>query len=633
MGLTCRGQRLRQTLSALLAGAMLLSFAGCGTRAVKGQGGTPLSAPKEGKYDFAASWVTQRTQMKMVEDETWRLGTVGGRSVKVTAGNTTGVGAWYADTLPRVFAMHFTLSFANVEPDQAASAAVRFGTDKDDAKLSVTAERDDSGAVEISLRQGEDVLCTSGKIKNLKDREFSVILDNTASDNTLKLYVTGDQKFAYYVQSDAIDAAVLDGVSMFSFWTDTAGMVLNNVGVDVLIYEVGDFQEYAQIVFSDLKNHFWDADNNRVIRTHGGKPNNNTPPVWEFGTVLYALLTEYELTGDEAVKAMIAGQWEYMQQAYNENSITVTGRGTNPALDDASWTARILLKVYGITGDQKALAWGGKMLRNSYDYWMDEAMENGLWYSYKKDIENRNEEKTIYDVGLLLAGLEYHEATKGTDLADPALYEDTMKLYHWIETYLRRDKEKTYGDIKVEAVDNLYFNTFYDREDGTFEPGGYRNPDTIAESNSSSSLMGNTAMAVIHQKLYDMTGDEKYKTKAVETANAIANSGYNHNGILVNDFDPWTNVSFMGEFVGKVLTQDGIDAKWNKLLTNTALSIMKRCRTDEGYYKASWENSTVYERISKTGGYDLREDVMMTSVNTMHMVIAAALGEKLGIVK
>lgn len=397
-------------------------------------------------------------------------------------------------------------------------------------------------------------------------------------------------------------------------------------------YKPGDLQKYAQTAYDDMMGHFWDTKENHVIQTHAGRPAKSRSPIWEFATVIYTMITMYDLTGDENIKNKIQAQWDYIQKTYPDNVLIATGRYYNPALDDASWTARLLSNMYQITGDKKALELCRRMVCNSYEHWKDGDVGNGLWYAFKDEVDNRLEEKTIYDCGLVLAGLEYYKATQGTNIEDPELFQDTMKVYRWMENYLRRDKVKTYGNVTVAVTDNLYFNTFYDKKEKMiFEPGSYQNTG-VAEDSSSSSLLGNTAMAIIHKNLYDITGDGIYLQKALETANAMASSGYSPDGVLVNDFDAWTNTTFIGQFVKEVLPLPGIDEKWSGLLKNTAVAIMSRARTGEGYYKASWMGSEAFSHLNQYKGYDMTPGVMMPSVCTVHMVIAAGLGDKLGLI-
>lgn len=383
---------------------------------------------------------------------------------------------------------------------------------------------------------------------------------------------------------------------------------------------------YAQTAYGDMIRHFWDAEHGHILNTHGGRLVNHDPiPVWEFGTVIQAMATMHRLTSEEDIRRKIAAQWAYMQRVFTDRQLTATGRDCNAALDDAAWTAMALMTIYRFIGDEKALRLCRAMIRRSYDYWRDGTVGNGLWYCYRSDVDNRYEQKTLYCAGLLLSGLEYHELTRGSQGEDPLLYRETKALYDWVERYLLRDGREVYTTADRDANDRLYYISLYDRKaQGVFQPERYGD-QTLSEHGSFSSLMGNTAMAVIHKKMYDLTGERRYLERAVETANAIANGPYNHNGVLVDDFDPWTNATFIGRFAGEVLPLPDIDPRWVDLMAGTAESIMARARTADGHYQASWEGSGYFDRFNEPGGYDLRAEVMMPSVNAVHVVLAAAL--------
>ena len=81
----------------ILAGVMaVILFAavcgGCGGKVIKGVGGKAIEKLNDGDFDFTAAWLTRRTTMQVVDDS-WRIGTIGGKSIKETTGSTTGVGA------------------------------------------------------------------------------------------------------------------------------------------------------------------------------------------------------------------------------------------------------------------------------------------------------------------------------------------------------------------------------------------------------------------------------------------------------------------------------------------------------------------------------------------------------------
>jgi|LSQX01.3.fsa_nt_gb hypothetical protein len=609
----------------ILAGVMaVILFAavcgGCGGKVIKGVGGKAIEKLNDGDFDFTAAWLTRRTTMQVVDDS-WRIGTIGGKSIKVTTGSTTGVGAWYLGELRERFIMSFSISFANLKTGPA-HGEVRFGKDKDSSLLTISADRDNSGKVILSVLQGETSLCSSGKL-NVKDTVFTVIMDNSRGDGVIRFYFSGDKGLSYNVEVGPISN--IESIKIFSLYAEQSGIIFSDIAVDQMIYKDGDMINYAKQVFQDLMNNFWEGD-----QESGYFAAESSDMVWEYGMAMLAMETLFNASGDQSIKSYTAAQWKYMQDKFTDDKITKPGVAPNIAHDDAAWTAMTLMSIYRLTNDTKALELAGQTIKNSYEYWKDGSVENGLWYRFGKDgtPKEYNWVKSIYCAGLILSAIEYHELTKGTELADPELYAETQKLYKWIEENLRRDKTKTFGNKTVSVADNLYFTDFYDnKETGERYPVGADNPDSIAEAGSCSSLFGNTAMAVINARLYKFTGDGEYLKKAVETANALATTNYNNNGILLNDRDAWTNAAFMGFFVKDVLPLDGISSDVINLVKNTALSIILNCRTEEGYYTAEWSGGLAWHKG------DTKPEQIMTTSTTIHMVCAAALAEKLELFK
>jgi len=610
----------------LMLSIILPTAAGCSGNLRRG--GTEIGPPADGAYDFTVYWLKSRSDVVAVIKD-WRVGVMG-NSVRITAGADTGTGIRSAAPLPGSYVLHAAISLENIG-EQPFEAAVRLGAPENKDAPAVMVTRDNKGSVNVCFMVGNEVICESGGQK-AKDGVFSMIIDNSGGDGKLRLYFTGDEGFSYNVLTDEV--RINNKAEAFSMYTDTEGIVFKDIGVDATGYRKGDLIEHAKRAFADLTGNYWDGANGRLVKTFGGRTSEHDPSVWEVGVVMFAYETMYRLTGDEDIKYKAAKQWDYMKTIYSDRAFATTGGGPNPAVDDAGWTAMSLMTWYRLTGDEGALALVRNLVRNGYSYWMDGNTANGLWNSYVKDgIPWREDEKTIYCVGLLLSALDYHELTAGTDKEDAELFGQTLDLYNWIQEFLFRDKEKTYGDITVKIVDGLYYYSFWEKKDGRFHPESYANI-SIAEGNTNSSIMGNTAMAVIHRKLYDLTGLDVYKDRAVALANAIADSAYGRDGILISDFDPWVNASFMGRFVSEVLTLPGVSDKWSGLLKNTSVSIMKNSRTDDGYYKASWVGSNVYDDPRfRIPAFDMSPEVMMTSAQTVHMVIAAALGDKLGVVK
>ncbi|MCL2884885.1 MAG: hypothetical protein FWF49_05310 [Oscillospiraceae bacterium] len=388
------------------------------------------------------------------------------------------------------------------------------------------------------------------------------------------------------------------------------------------------YRDMAVQATADLLSHFWNTHQNRIT--------NNYTMVWEFGMMVFELETMYDATGDEQYKNYIATQWVAMQRVWNQDTISVPGRSPNDANDDAAWNAMTLMAVWRMTGDTKALQWVYQVIRRAYDYWGDydrTPSPAGLYYDYRDSAgQNRVDpnapgavpgDKSFYAAGLLLSALEYTQAS-----GDNSLLQESLNLHAWMETNLRRDGVKTFGDRTLTANDDLYYIGF--NESNPAKPYGPLGGNVlgITEAGSDSGLFGNMAMAAINVLVSQITGDDTWRQHAVETANAIPVSLYNNHGVLLNDRDAWVEAAFVRYWVTDVLTLPGVDPENLSLIADTAQSIMTVARTSDGYYYAEWSGGNGWERKGQTNHTQL-----MTNANTVHMVAAAALAESMGLIQ
>lgn len=393
--------------------------------------------------------------------------------------------------------------------------------------------------------------------------------------------------------------------------------------------EFTSFNDMAKAAYSDFLGNFWEGDPDT-----GYFINCNEKMVWEYGMALLGLETLYNANKDPEIKKYFAAQWAHMQDVFTDEEITTPGREPNVACDDAAWTAMTLMAIHRMTDEEKPLTLAARTILNSYEYWKDESLRHGVWYRLGNNgtAEKYDWSKSGYCAGLILTALEFHEITQGSYLAVPELYSDTLILYNWVENHLRRDGRKTFGivksDVVTQADDKLYYLDYTDNKiTGTFQPRGLAEKIGIGEAGSSSALFFNTAMAVINIKLFGLSNEKICHTKAIETTNALKNSSYNNNGVLLNDRDAWTNAAFIGYFVNEVLTQEAVDEQVIALIRNTAISIAQNCRTEEGFYAAEWSGGDVWSTGNSPAS------MIMTTATTVHMIYAAALAEALGLIE
>lgn len=594
-------KKKRMGLSLLAFVLVLALLAGCSPS-------TDLSESSSTDYDFSAAYIIQRSDFDLLLED-WRIGTLGGKSVKITSGSM-GTGLQYTEQLPQRYVLGATLSFQGVTG--AVDATLGLGPEFTETVLALTVYRTAEGTVGFTFSQGGTNLIEVAP-QQVKDTKFSVVLDASEGTGVFTLKIKGDQGLSVTERTATVPADVLAKAQFLQFSANQAKVVFEDIAVDVMVYRPGDLLTYAQQAYSDLMQNF------ATGTAENGFYFDSKICLWEFSMAILPMETMYEITGEEQIKKNFRAQWQDIQESFPYD-LTTPHSACNPACDDAAWTAMGLMAVYRMTGDQEALKKSAEMVRNSYEFWKDGTTANGLWYRFGEDKtpEQYNWIKSVYCAGLLISALEYHQVTKGTDLADPALYEDTLALYEWVEANLLRE-------------DGLYYCDYIDNPvTGEKHPAGDETPENITYANGScSALFGNMGMAAIHAKLYTMTGKEEYRTRAVRTANALATTAYNHNSVLLNDRDYWTDGAFMRYFVKDVLALEGVDPQVSKLLRNTSLSIMRYCRTEDGYYHPRWSGGA--QPVGGGSSAPVATEIM-TSSTTVHAVLAAALAEKLNLI-
>jgi predicted alpha-1,6-mannanase (GH76 family) len=254
------------------------------------------------------------------------------------------------------------------------------------------------------------------------------------------------------------------------------------------------------------------------------------------------------------------------------------------------------MMLYHELGEPYALEVAEGLMNSAYDRWLDDDFGGGLKYDSRKM-------KSLYQVGVLNCSLLVFEATGDTSLRDRM-----MGCYEWIESHLLRP-------------DGLYWCEY--GEDG---PWVKERPEDIFEGGSVTFLGGNMGMAVLHARLYRLTGEAKYLERALRTADAIAAKQVK-DGIYLNDRDAWSNGTFAGMWAEEVLSLPGISPEHRQLLFRTADSIFEKARTPDGYYSGCW-GGPLEGPASVWARRGFLPQQSMTSANTTNLLMAAALAEK-----
>ena len=622
----------KRILAAVLAAVMAMSvFSGC-SHAIKGTGGTPVDMPKEGDYTFNNFWLNERSGFSTIEDETWRLGTMGSNSVKFTSGQTAGVGGWYAKELPENWIFTATVDFSGVK--DAFTGAIHFGPDKDTASISATVQRNDEGQLCISLKKGDETLATTEFVK-AKDTKITLIIDNYQIEGKWNFYATGDEKLAYGVQVD-MDTATRETLKTFAFSSDKPSLSFSDIGLNTMLYKPGMIIELAKEAQQDMYKNFWDEENNRMHKENQGyvaNENIRQQMIWAHATMAFEMYSLYQATGDEDIKNRLAAQWEFTKEDFTYERLTSNfSNAPNIAVDDTGWDAMAYMLYYHVTGDEYALNAAKDVITNGYEYYKDGDTTNALWYPQNPPSQGGGAEKRFKSMamtGILNAALDYTITT-----GDKSLLPDTLNIYKWIEENMLRNGKKTYPNgqvdgspLVVDVDDNLYWMDFNVDREGQSEvngPAGGLRPNAIGEAGSVSALFANMGMGVAHARLYKITGEKKYLDRAIETVRALNDSEYyNNKGVYVNDRDAWANAAFAGPWVSEVLTLEGVTEADKQRMYDTALSIALNCRTEDGYWKAEWSGGNAW-----SNGETVPEQIM-TSGTTVGMLTAAAWLEKI----
>ncbi|MCL2884027.1 MAG: hypothetical protein FWF49_00900 [Oscillospiraceae bacterium] len=590
---------------ALCAMFSLALLSGCqASSKLSMQGGTAIPAVDMTSYNLSPWYLSNNGDLGYVYND-WLVG-VQGSSLKVTT-KSASTGLWYKSALPSTWILNTDVDLSAVTG--ASKTSIDFGADKSSPAVQVVLETDAKKQVRFSVLQNGAQLSAT-KWFSSKDSVFTILIDTVKVSGSWCIYLTGAH----------ISAAVQlpltnDGISSLSFTCDAAGVVFTNLALDSLPWYPGMLMDIGQNAMDDAMGNFWNPDLGRIVNTAW---DGNNPPimVWTFGILLLPLEDIYTVTGDQKYLNYISNEWQYMQMLWTDKKLTTAGDAPNNWQDDMGATAVILMTIYRMTGDMHALQLAGDCVRNAYAYFKDGTTANGLWYDTSQQYAYNQYIKSIYDVSLILTGLQYCSIVN-----DPDLLQQTMDLYNWNETHMLRS-------------DNLYWVNYVDHpgspDDG---PQGKDHPEYIGVNGSmSSSLFGNMAMAVIHAQLYKMTGDTHYLDRAVQTANALGqNPAYVVSGVLVNDRDCWTNAMYVGQLVRQVLPLPGVCDELKNAIKNTAIAAYHNCRTPDGYYGPVWSPASNYWATATIIGQPVSAQQATTTGTTVNMITAGALEEKFGL--
>lgn len=362
--------------------------------------------------------------------------------------------------------------------------------------------------------------------------------------------------------------------------------------------EPDHYRDLAVRAVDDVLNNWWNGDaktGHIYICSHGFPTDSQSiggACPWETSMIYGCIYDMYFLTGDQKYKDYVLAEAAFYRGNFDAAVMDVAGGNYNWASDDCCWNAMMYLSFYKLTEDSWFLERAVNLLDSVMDRWYN--AEQDILY-YKDDVDYMS----YYEAGIALSWLQIWEIT-----GQQRFYDLALASYRRIQSHLGRD-------------DGLYW-----AEANVWFASG--NKDQIGEAGSASALAGNMCMAVLSAKLYQITGEQAYLDQVYRTNQGLLKY-YNHDGVLLNDRDAWTNATFAAYYVSEVLSLPNTQ-QMQELIYATADSIYHNARTEDGYYGGSWSGPAEGPQSIWWVKESTPQQCMTTGTSVM-MITAAALLE------
>lgn len=357
------------------------------------------------------------------------------------------------------------------------------------------------------------------------------------------------------------------------------------------------YQKLGALAVEDILDNWWigDTQTGQIQPTWSGVWSEDMidprGSIWETAMLLFCIYDMWIATGELYYKDYLLAEAKFFRESFTEYELENAGGLFHWANDDCSWNAQMYLMFYTVTGDTWFVDRAIGLLDNVVKRWYDPEL-NGLYYKDGVDF------MALYETGIALCWLRIWEIT-----GEQRFYDLAYRSYDGMHTRLIRE-------------DGLYYceaNLHYALGD-----------DRIVEGGSNSFLAGNMAMASLSAKFYEITSEQEYLDRVYKTNEGIL-ARYNDDGVLLNDRDAWTNGTFAAFYVSEVLSLPNTE-QMQKLVKDTATSIVKNARTPDGFYGGTWKGPAEgAESIWYSKGSVPQQS--KTTGSTVMMVTAAALLE------
>jgi len=371
--------------------------------------------------------------------------------------------------------------------------------------------------------------------------------------------------------------------------------------------------QYCDTAINNIIDNYWDESKEYFVDPFKGR-DTTSDCIWPYLMVMECFYTYCGSTKNQTVLDYIDAQMQAEYRLFSDKELTTAGNGRAPCCDDAGWAAMAFIIHYRVTGSERSLDNARAMITDSFDYFEDGDTSNGLWYSYWGP---QRWDKQSFFIAFILSEFEYYTVTKGTEKEDAELHERALNLYWWIERNLYRGGTKVFDGITYNYNDGLYYPALIDNP-----VTGSTAPWSVLDQNRDGifGLQTHVGMAVLHKRMYDLTGEQKYLDKAVSVTNAfVKNDKIVFDDVFNNYGDAWTNCAWIGYFVREVMPLDGIDDYVGRVFLNTAEAILHNCIFEGGYYGSDWTGGT---RWINNGAYFGNPYVITNTATTVHMLCA-----------
>jgi hypothetical protein len=328
----------------------------------------------------------------------------------------------------------------------------------------------------------------------------------------------------------------------------------------------------AETAYHDLIARFWSGDAaSGHLERYAVPPRQPGEPaqpgvlkgtLWEYAIGVNAIYARWKTTNDPDAQLRLRAMWRWTQSTWSAADVSACGVGTtSTAQDDATWGAGMMVQLFEASGDPKALAYAKAMLDCAWSRWGDGATGGGLWYS------DDRREKSSYQGPYAEISLHYFQLSH-----DRAYLARAQSIDAWAARVLAR------------PMDHLYWEGV--APNGA--PLGLNQPNHITKAGSVTFLAGNMAFAALDARLYELTKDPAYRTRAIDTAASIAAKEVASDGAMLDDRDAYTNGWAAYAFLRDVGPLTPVLSRAYRL---TAASVIAKDRAADGTYGGDWDGA------------------------------------------